>query len=128
MSITKNIRISIAFILCTTSLLFDEKLKEDIHNTGYLHNSPLPLDYSKAFETFGLTKKVLQTDLFVDMESLKGWSHKGIGNMYLTDERSISGKHSLRLTAPTTYPQFLDWGLGFGTSMASCGWCQLGKI
>ena len=97
----------------------DEKLKEDLRNTGYLHNSPLPLDYSKAFETYGLTKKVLQTDLFDDMESLKSWSHKGIGNMYLSDERSISGKHSLRLTAPTTYPQFLDWGLGFGTSMAS---------
>ena len=36
----------------------DEKLKSDIRNTGFIH-SPLPPDYSKSFETFGLTKKVL---------------------------------------------------------------------
>lgn len=57
--------------------------------------------------------------MLADMESLKKWSHKGIGGISITNERSISGKHSLRLSAPTTYPQFLDWGIGFGTSMAS---------
>ena len=30
----------------------DEKLKADIVSTGYVH-SPLPLDETKAFETFG---------------------------------------------------------------------------
>ncbi len=57
--------------------------------------------------------------MLADMERLKKWSHKGIGGISITNERSISGKHSLRLSAPTTYPQFLDWGIGFGTSMAS---------
>lgn len=38
----------------------DEKLKADIVSTGYVH-SPLPLDETKAFETFGLKKKVLET-------------------------------------------------------------------
>ncbi len=95
----------------------DNKLKEDIRNTGYLHR-PLPLDYSKSFETFGLTKKVLVSDMLCDMEDLNKWSHKGIGGMSLSQERSKSGKHSLRLVAPSTYPQFLDWGLGFGTSLA----------
>ncbi len=114
-------------ILAVTLLLFspayllfaqiDEKLKEDIRNTGYVH-SPLPLDYSKSFESFGLTKKVLVSDMLCDMETLNKWSHKGIGGMRLTDERNISGKNSMRLVAPTTYPQFLGWGLGFGTSQA----------
>jgi hypothetical protein len=96
----------------------DEQLKRDIKKTGYLH-SPLPLDYSKSFESFGLTKKVFSSDMLTDMETLDKWSHKGIGGMSVTSERSMSGERSLRLVAPTTYPQFLGWGLGFGTSMAS---------
>jgi hypothetical protein len=96
----------------------DEKLKADIRSTGYVH-SPLPLDYSKAFETFGLTKKVLISDLLCDMEDMSKWSHKGIGSMSQTDERSVSGKHSLRLVAPTMVEGLPQWGLGRGTSMAS---------
>jgi hypothetical protein len=57
--------------------------------------------------------------MLTDMETLDKWSHKGIGGMSVTSERSMSGERSLRLVAPTTYPQFLGWGLGFGTSMAS---------
>ncbi|MCE4565182.1 glycoside hydrolase family 9 protein [Maribellus sp. CM-23] len=96
----------------------DQQLKEDIIKTGYVHR-PLPLDYSKSYESFGLTKKVLQSDMLCDMENLDGWSRKGIGNMTITDDRFISGTHSMHLAAPTTYPQFLGWGLGFGTSLAS---------
>ncbi len=113
---------TVAFlILCLNSLSYsqvDEKLKSDIRNTGYVH-SPLPLDYSKSFETFGLTKKVLVSDMLCDMEDMKNWSHKGIGGMSQTAERSISGKHSLRLVAPTVVNEFLGWGLGRGTSLAS---------
>lgn len=96
----------------------DEKLKSDIRNTGYIH-SPLPLDHSKSFETFGLTKKVLVSDMLCDMEEMKKWSHTGIGAMRLTSERSISGKNSLRLTAPTFLDTLAAWGLGRGTSMAT---------
>ena len=39
--------------------------------------------------------------------------------MSQTSERSISGKYSLRLAAPTVVNEFPDWGLGRGTSMAS---------
>ena len=116
----KILALSLLFI-CPFRLLFaqiDEKLKNDIRNTGYVH-SPLPLDYRKSFESFGLTKKVLASQMLCDMEDLNKWSHKGIGGMSLTTERSISGTHSMRLVAPATYPQFLGWGLGFGTSLAS---------
>jgi hypothetical protein len=112
------ITLVIYFSGCLLFSQTDEKLKSDIRNTGYVH-SPLPLDYSKSFETFGLTKKVMVSDMLCDMESLKGWSHKGIGSMALTPERSISGKYSLRLSAPTVVNEFLGWGLGRGTSLAS---------
>jgi hypothetical protein len=117
----KKILVSVFIIIlpyCFTFGQISRQLQQDIISTGYVH-SPLPLDYSKSFESFGLTKKVLTSDVLCGMEDLNGWSHKGIGGMRLTDERNVSGKRSLRLVAPTTYPQFLGWGLGFGTSMAS---------
>ena len=120
----------VLFILSFHSLLFsqiDEKLKADIRNAGMVH-SLLPLDYSKAYETFGLTKKVLVNDMLSDMENVGKWSHRGIGSMSQTTERSISGKNSLRLIAPTRSPETtwiqglpatdVYFGLGLGTSMA----------
>ena len=120
----------ILVLFCYNSFLFsqvDDKLKADIRNTGMVH-SPLPLDYSKSFETFGLSKKILTREMLCDMEDLGKWSYKGIGNMYQTTERSISGKNSLRLVAPTraseTWVQGMPandvyFGLGFGTAMAT---------
>jgi len=114
--------LTLSFVLLTiSSLLFsqiDEKLKEDIRNTGYVHR-PLSLDYSKSFESFGLTKKVLVSDMLCDMETLDKWTHKGWGSIRLTSERSISGKNSLRLVGQTTNPTFIGWGVGAGTSMAT---------
>ena len=110
----------IPFLFCCCGHLFaqiDEQLKTDIRNTGMMH-SPLPLDYSKALETFGLAKKVLVNDLLSDMENLDKWSHRGIGGMSLTSERSINGAHSLRIVAPTRSPNF-PGGIGFGTSRAT---------
>jgi hypothetical protein len=113
-----GIAIVLFFCNCGLTAQVDEKLKNDIRATGYVH-SPLPIDYSKAFETFGLTKKVLLSDMLTDMEEVSKWTHKGIGSIAQTSERSISGKHSLRIVAPTHVTEFLDWGLGFGTSLAS---------
>lgn len=104
--------------ICYLAAQTDLQLAADIRNSGYVH-APLPLDYSKSFETFGITKKVLDSSMLCDMETLSKWSHKGIGGITLTPERKIQGHYSLRLVAPSTYPQFLDWGLGFGTSLAS---------
>jgi hypothetical protein len=107
---------------------YDRQFKADIRNTGIIH-SPLPLDYSKAYETFGLTKKVLVNETLSAMEDLSLWTHKGIGDMSQTSERSISGSNSLRLIAPTrihptTWIQGMPregdtyWGLGLGASRA----------
>lgn len=96
----------------------DPQLQQDILKTGYVH-SPLTLDYSKSFESFGLTKKVLLSDMLCDMESMDGWSHKGFGGVRLTTDRSITGKSSLRLVSQAKNPTFLGWGVGMGTSLAS---------
>ncbi|NLN31794.1 MAG: glycosyl hydrolase family 9, partial [Bacteroidales bacterium] len=108
----------IAFPFITVSSQIDEKLIFDIKNTGYIHR-PLPLDHSKSYETFAVTKKVLVSEMLCDMEDLSKWSHSGVGGMRLTSERSISGKRSLRLVAPTIPEKHPGWGLGMGTSMAS---------
>ncbi|PWT74648.1 MAG: glycosyl hydrolase family 9 [Bacteroidetes bacterium] len=117
----KKIVTLLFLLICSIKFLvaqIDKRLEEDIRNTGYVH-SPLPLDYSKSFETFGLSKKVLDSGMLCDLASLDKWTHKGFGNMYLSSERSISGKNSLQLTAQTTNPEFLNWGIGLGTSMAT---------
>ncbi|MBS1620295.1 MAG: glycoside hydrolase family 9 protein [Bacteroidetes bacterium] len=107
------------FCWCNVSVAqIDPQLMNDIRTTGYVH-SPLPLDYSKAFETFGLTKKVLSSEMLCDMETMDGWSHKGFGGIRLSSERSKSGKSSLKLVAQTTNPTFLNWGIGLGTSKAT---------
>ncbi|MDR2533466.1 MAG: glycoside hydrolase family 9 protein [Tannerellaceae bacterium] len=114
----RTIPIIILLVACQlTNAQIDEQLKRDIRLTGYVH-SPLPLDHSKSFETFGIAKKAIKSDLLCDMESLSQWTHKGIGELQITDQRSITGKHSLRITSPTHVDQFLGWGLGFGTSLA----------
>ena len=95
----------------------DEKLRSDVRSTGYIH-SPLPLDYSKSFETYGLTKKVLVSNMLCDMEDLTGWSHTGIGGIRRGSERSVTGKHSLRIVAPSMPDSLPTWGLGRGTSLA----------
>ncbi len=114
--------IILAIMFCIPSVLLlaqvDEKLKVDIVNTGYVHR-PLPLDESKAFETFGLKKKVLESVLLCDMEDLSRWKHKGIGKIGLTKERNKEGEHSLRLEAPSHPEKIMGWGLGRGTCMAS---------
>lgn len=112
----------LAAMFCTPGAVMwaqvDEKLKADIVNTGYVHR-PLPLDESKAFETFGLKKKVLESVMLCDMEDISLWKHKGVGKIGLTAERCKTGKHSLRLEAPAHPEKILGWGLGRGTCMAS---------
>lgn len=103
----------------TASAQTDEKLKQELLQTGYINYSLLPLDESKAFETSAIKKKVLNTVMLCDMEDISVWSHKGVGSISQTAERSKSGKYSLRLAAPATSPTIPDWGLGRGTCLAS---------
>lgn len=96
----------------------DEGLKADIIESGYIHK-PLRIHEDKSFEAAFDQKKVLSSELLCDMESLAGWSHTGYGNISITDDRAVEGKHSLRLEAPAHPETILNWGLGRGTCMAT---------
>ncbi|MBO9591589.1 MAG: glycoside hydrolase family 9 protein [Niabella sp.] len=119
--ILKPLLATLAALFCTLVLLAqpDPKLKQELLQTGYIHQSLLPLDPSKGFEAMGIKKKVLNTVMLCDMEDMGVWAHKGIGSIRQTAERSKSGKYSLRLAAPATSPTLPDWGLGRGTCLAS---------
>ncbi|MBX3255728.1 MAG: glycoside hydrolase family 9 protein [Chitinophagaceae bacterium] len=107
------------FAVGPASAQIDEQLNKELLQTGYIHYSLLPLDESKAFETFGIKKKVLNTVMLCDMDDIGVWSHKGIGKISRTSGRSKSGKYSLRLEAPATSATIPEWGLGRGTCLAS---------
>lgn len=129
-SISSLIAVVLLLYCCNSSVSspVDEQFMTEVRNTGMIH-SPLPLDFSKAYETFGLTKNVLVNDMLADMEDISKWEHKGIGSMSQTTERSISNRNSMRLIAPTriqptTWIQGMPrendtyWGLGLGASRA----------
>ncbi|MCC6288701.1 MAG: glycoside hydrolase family 9 protein [Chitinophagaceae bacterium] len=121
-TIFKLIYLTVAVIFLTCNITYaqvDKKLKEELQQTGFIHHSLLPLDETKSFEAFGIRKKVLNSIMLCDMEDISVWSHKGIGKISQTAERSKSGKYSLRLHAPATSPGIPDWGLGRGTCLAS---------
>lgn len=88
----------------------------EIRESGYIHK-PLKLHPENSVEAFGLTKKVLRSDILCDMESLDGWSHRGHGSIGLCDERAVSGSYSLRMSAPSM-PTGSAPGIGRGSCFA----------
>lgn len=108
------------FICTAATAQIDHQLKEDLRQTGYVHRTVLPIDESRSFETFGIKKKVVKSVMLCDMEDNETWTHRGIGIISKTTERSRSGKYSLRLAAPATSPVMPEsWQMGRGTCMAS---------
>lgn len=95
----------------------DEDLRKHIEESGFIHK-PLTLDYSRSYDTLSHPKKVLDTKVIVDMESLGNWRHTGIGEMRLTEERSKEGKHSVRLVAPLLPENLGEEGTGILHSKA----------
>ncbi len=117
----KRLLVIAAVLTCSSAVAqVDPALREDIRATGYIHAAPLTKDYTKAFETWAVNKKVITSDVLFDMESLHGWSHRGVGGMTLSTDHVKSGTHSMLLTAETeitTLPP--PFGIGAGTSLAT---------
>lgn len=109
----------VIFVVASTwaSAQVDCRFMEKVRESGYVHE-PLVPDAANSLESTFSGKKVLRSETLCDMESLYGWTHRGVGNMTLTTERCKDGISSLRLTAPTHPVPMLDWGLGRGTSLA----------
>jgi len=103
----KHILYLIAFLFCGGSafsqirLTQDPILEKQLYETGLIH-SPLPLDISQSYEAIGLKKKVgADHPLAVD-NNLSGWTHSGWGNMVYNQDKTTSGKGSLKLSIPTS--------------------------
>jgi len=78
----------------------DALLEKQIYETGFIH-APLPLDTSRSFEENVLKKEVLSSQPLTETDSTNGWTHSGAGSMAFSNEKSVSGKGSIRLTFPT---------------------------
>lgn len=78
----------------------DALLEKQIYETGFIH-APLPLDTSRSFEENALKKEVLSSQPLTETDSTNGWTHSGAGSMAFSNEKSTSGKGSIRLTFPT---------------------------
>ena len=59
------------------------------------------MDTSRSFEENALKKEVLSSQPFTETDSTNGWTHSGTGSMAFSNEKSVSGKGSIRLTFPT---------------------------
>jgi hypothetical protein len=78
----------------------DPVLDKPIVLSGLLH-SPLPLDNSRSYETYGAEKKVLSSKILSDMKNLSGWTHSGLGEISHSTRQSVSGNGSLKLVYAT---------------------------
>ncbi len=77
------------------------KMEEMLRITEDIH-IPIPLDESEMAELRMAKKPVLKSRLLDDMESLDTWRPvTKMAHIELTDERSVSGAHSLKFSAPT---------------------------
>ncbi len=78
----------------------DALLEKQIYETGFIH-APLPLDTSRSFEENALKKEVVSSQPLTETDGTNGWTHFGAGSMAFSNEKSTSGKGSIRLTFPT---------------------------
>ena len=92
--------ISHVSLFSQNSLTGDALLEKQIYETGFIH-APLPLDTSRSFEENALKKEVLSSQPLTETDSTNGWTHSGTGSMAFSNEKSVSGKGSIRLTFPT---------------------------
>src|SRR6056297_1456946 len=62
---------------------------------------PIPPSDVDSMRSVWAGKSAVESRLLSDMEDLTRWTHEGVGAIEITDQRSKSGDHSLRLTSPT---------------------------
>ncbi|MDR1403087.1 MAG: glycoside hydrolase family 9 protein [Tannerellaceae bacterium] len=102
----KPIMLSAILFLCRTAdaqlrLTPDAELEKALIGTGLIH-SPLPLDYSKSFETNGLQKKIIRREPLSKKNRIDGWTREGFGAMTFSAEKSVSGQECIKMTFPTS--------------------------
>ncbi len=79
----------------------DALLEKQLYESGLIHR-PLPLNTSNSFEANGRKKEVISDTPLTSFASIKDWSHFGAGRMSFSNERTVSGKGSIKLQFPTS--------------------------
>ena len=86
---------------------------------GEIPQLPMTAPYENTLEYAWAQKKVQETKLLSDAETMDKWEHKGaFGALTLTTEKSHDGKSSLMITSPTKGPSNPPGGRPWGVSGA----------
>ena len=88
--------ISRVLTIAQVRLTQDENLEKQIYESSLLHQ-PLPLNITNSFEANGWKKKVIQSTPLTSAVNVEGWSHSGAGSLSFSNEKTISGKGSIKL-------------------------------
>ncbi len=84
-----------------------------------LPRMPMSMPYENTLEYTWSQKKVLDSKLLSDAETMGPWEHRGrFGSLALTQEKKYKGNSSLMITSPTKGPDRPPGGRPWGTSNA----------
>jgi len=69
---------------------------QNVYECGDLPSMPMMAIYENSLEYAWSQKKVLESKLLSDMETMRDWEHKGtFGSLTLSDEKTYKGKYAL---------------------------------
>ena len=93
--------------------------KTEITENREIPQMPMTAPYENTLEYTWAQKKVIESKLLSDAETMDKWEHKGeYGTLTLTTEKSHDGKSSLLITSPTKGPSTPPGGRPWGASGA----------
>ena len=100
---------------------------------GDLPAMPIKPVYENSLEYAWSQKKVLESQLLSDAETMGAWEHRGYGSLVLSDEIPYKGKNALLIVSPTKGPNPPSGGRPWGTAGAyfkadSADWTKWNRI
>jgi len=95
----KNFTLTAAGRIIVLIMLFSCSQKVVEH--GNLPAMPMQAIDENSLGYTWLQKKVLESKLLSDMETMGSWVHRGFGSLTLSDANAYQGKYSLLLASPT---------------------------
>ena len=89
-----------------------------VNEGGDLPVMPMKAIYENSLEYAWSQKKVRESRLLSDMETMGAWTHKGFGSLTLSDSKAYKGKFSLLIESPTKGSEPPGGGRPWGISSA----------
>jgi hypothetical protein len=107
----------IPVILLLTISCTSKSVKETKYGSYLYDHKPMPMDTANSLQYKWDHKKVLESVLLDDMESLENWelafdyaNKENVATITLSDEKVFSGKTSIKFISPTKLPVQLPFG------------------